>query len=299
MDFQDVKRRVKNIFREEPTTLSRLVLCKLITAVRCFLYTLKYRGLRRLGRERISEFRKTRARKVFVFANGPSLADLDFRKIKCLVESGEYDLITVNSFASKVMFDHDLKPSFGVFVDPSHYREKDDPKYSKQSELDIQAMNDKSVDVLVPYQYYHRTKFLNSIPCCMCSNVYSSNVSDVNKPIGFYDRTAFYSISLAMDIGYDEIYLCGYDNSYFKTYYVDVDNKQYFKNEHFYNKEASDFYLPREKYGPTTHIFFDIYKHFAYLEKINKLSTSKIYNIAKSTYTDAFDRNLDLDVYEK
>lgn len=296
MSFQEVKSKLKRLYREESTSVIRLIFCKLLMQLQAVLYILKYRALVKLGRKRMSDLRRTRASKVFVFANGPSLSDIDFKKIKSLVDKKEYDLITINSFASKVMKDYGIRPTVGVFVDPSHYREKDDPKYSKQSEADILAMNDMDSVALVPYQYYHKTQFKKSIPCCMCSNIYSKNVSDVNRPLGFYGRTAFYALSLSFDLGYESIYICGYDNSYFKTYCVDEDNNQFFKNEHFY--QSSKLYLPSEKYGPTSHIFFDIYQHFKYLEKIRDLSAAKVFNIAKVTYTDAFARDFSLDVYE-
>lgn len=295
-----IKKTLKPYYRDEQTGLFTFLVCRLIVELNTMRYCLQNWKLRRLNKSSIAGLKKTRAKSVFVFANGPSLNDLDFVKVKAHMDTRDYDLITVNSFASKGIDQYGLKPAVAVFGDTMHYRDEDDAQFTEQAADDIRAINEHGVSALVPYHYFKRSRFKESIPYCGVYNVYRNNVDKTHKPLGFYRVTAFYALALALDVGYENVYLCGYDNSYFRTFEVDLNNEKYFDNKHFYEEKQTRLHLPTEKYGPTSHIFYDTYRHFKYLEKINKNSRgeSKLYNIAKTTFTDAFERNFGLDVYK-
>jgi len=298
--IQSLKIKSQSLFREEQTSLFMLMMCRFLTELNCVTYKLKHFGLNKDSKQMLINLKGKGSENVFVFANGPSLGALDFKKIKELTDGGEFDLISVNSFASKGIEKYGLTPIVGFFADPSHYRSVDDPKYSLQSEADIAVMNQRGIPAMVPYHFYRKSKFNSSIPYCGVCNVYRNNISDMTKPMGYYSLTAFYALSLALHLDYKNIYICGFDNSYFRSFAVDENNEKYFENKHFYKTEKSPkLLLPTEKYGPTSHIFYDTYRHFKYLEKISKFGKgeTKIFNIAKTTFTDAFERNFDLDIY--
>ncbi len=287
--------------REEPESLMVLALCKFVLNFRSAAYTLRYWGKRKESRAALHEIGKNRAKNAFVFANGPSIGDLDFEKVKLLLDEGNIDLISVNSFASKGINRFGVIPKFSVFADPSHYRIPGDPKYSLQSENDIASMNEHGVPALVPFRYCSRSKFVKTIPYHGFSNPFSKNVTCIDKPYGVFSITAFNALIAAIYFGYEKIYICGFDNSYFRSFCVDEKNRQFLKDEHFYAGKKDDIrYMDPDKFGPTSHSFYNTYRHFKFLEKIAKHNKEgvQIYNVAKTTYTDAFARDFSLDIYK-
>ena len=298
--IQSLKKKIRPLYRSEQTSLRGLLALRFLTEVNCLYYQIRCRQLKKISVKMLEDLREKKAKNVFVFANGPSLSDVDFAKVKELTESGEFDLITVNSFASKAMRQHGLKPVAGVFADPVYYGERPEHVSEAQFQEDVEIMNQHSVPALTPYRYYGKSRFNTSIPYNGVRNVFSSNVSDMTKPLGYMNLTAFHALSLAIHLKYENIYICGYDNSYFKGYGVDENGEQYFEDRHFYDKNASTKrFLPESEYGPTSYIFYDAYRHFKYLEKIGRHGKAgvNIYNVAKTTYTKAFPRSFDLDIY--
>lgn len=301
MNFTDkLKKKLKPLYREEQTSFVGLFALRLLTELNCLFYQIRYFNLKKVTRGELQKLRSRRAKNVFVFANGPSVSELDLKKVKQLTDSGEFDLITVNSFASKAINQFGLTPTACVFADPVHYGKAGESAQAGQFREDIEAMNEHGVPALVPYRYFNASSFKVSIPYSGVRNVFRKNVEDMTKPLGYFYLTAMHALSLAIDLEYENIYICGYDNSYFKSYGVNEENEKYFEDRHFYDTETScRRYLPRETYGSSSYIFYDTYRHFKYLEKISRHRKEgvSIFNLAKTTYTDAFPRSFDLDIY--
>lgn len=288
------------LFRRESSSLRQLFICKFFVWLNCLVARVRYAHLRGIGSAKLQELSKNRAENVFVFANGPSLNELDFDKIKKLVDQKAFDLVTVNCFASEGICKFEIKPTIAVFGDPDHFIGPNGDEISPQFLKDIDAVNETNIPALVPNHYFSKSRFVNGIPYCSNRNQYGKNVSDIQKPLGFYSVTAFTAISVAIHLGYKNIFLCGYDNSYFREFAVDRENRRILQNRHFYDSaEAAKREMSAEEFGPISNIFLDFSRHFRYLEKISALKPLdvRISNIALTTYTDAFPRNFDLDIY--
>lgn len=293
-------KEAQNSYRKETTSIAKLCAYKLLLVLKSLAYTTMYGKYKKTTVDRLEELKGKKSKNVFIFANGPSVNDLDFKKIKLLIDQGDWDLVTINSFASKAIDDFEIIPTLSIFADPFHYIGSEKTGLTVQAELDIKKINEKEIPAFVPYQFMKHSRFKNSIPFCSVSNVYSKNVSDLTRPLGYYPVTAFYALSLAINLGYKNIYLCGYDNSYFLDFEVSVDNKKYFHDKHFYDLEKTEKrHISNDHFMHTSDVFLNFYRHFKYLEKINKYKPAGvcIKNIAKRTYTDAFDRSFGLDVY--
>src|SRR5690606_12250606 len=96
---------------QEPTSHRELLFCESVYRFNELRNWLFHRRLRKAGEKKIENLRQKRAEKVFVFANGPSLTELDFNKLKNLVDRKEFDLIVVNSFASGAIEQHQIIPT--------------------------------------------------------------------------------------------------------------------------------------------------------------------------------------------
>lgn len=284
---------LRSAYREDVTSLKKLAALKLLFLLKGFFYNVRFHKERKIGRELFRECCKSRKEKAFVFANGPSLGDIDFRKVK-RYQADTYDVITINSFSSKAIDTHGIVPDFCVFGDPFHF--KDDGEICSQALEDITEINDREIVSFVPMHLFSKTRFFNSVPFCSASNPYTKNLSDVFKPLGYYPITAFYALSIAISLGYKEIRVCGFDNSYFLDFSVDANGEKCFVDRHFYDRVPEKRYIDVSWFPKSSHVFLNFSRHFKYLESIGK-SSIPIKNMAKTTYTDAFDRCFDLDTY--
>lgn len=255
------------------------------------IYSAKYRNDLKLTRSYIESVKNTNKNKdVFVFANGPSLKDIDFRKIARMQEKG-HDVIALNSFISKSA--HSLTPDYVVFADKIHFGLKDTE--SDQYAKDMEWCINKNLKVLIPAHYSNLVKTQNKLSFNAFSEIYSSNTSDITKPLGYYPLTALYALSIAKSMGYRKILIAGFDNSYFKDFEVGESSEVIINHKHYYDTENDKTHIKQQNI-PTSEVFFDFYRHFKFIEKITNGSPS-FENISKTTYINTIKRNHSLDIY--
>jgi hypothetical protein len=277
-------------FRNELQSISALILYKAITKILAIGYTIRYwrqllHSHRSLARIR-SEIIRSR-KSAFVFANGPSLSDIDLIKIKQLIDSGGYDLIAINSFLSKSL--DRVLPTFAVFSDNLHF---EPDAVNSQYSQDVAACKRELIRSFVPIQHLNTDDPLQIGFSSFC-DIYSNNTSDLLRPPGYYGLTAFHALRVAKHLGYLNIYICGFDNSYFKDFEVTREGLLVVPHRHYYDQDSN--LEASTMYGSTSEFFFDSYRHFEYLEKICK--GGSFHNIAKTTYINCAPRTLGLDVY--
>ncbi|MHB8056655.1 MAG: 6-hydroxymethylpterin diphosphokinase MptE-like protein [Desulfuromonadaceae bacterium] len=235
-----------------------------------------------------------KGKNAFVLANGPSLSLLDFEKIKNYQSLG-YELITVNSFLSKTV-QQEVTPDYWVLCDDSYFDESKVHNSAYNFYKDIQIANEKHIKTFVPIKYLNRNLIHNSIYYYSATDIFSNNVTDIMKPLGYYSMTAFFALSIASYLGYDNIFICGYDNDYF-TNIISQDDKIYFKDKHFYNEAEEITLRSIEKCGYKNMSDF-MYNSFLQFYFLNKFKNSKITNLNKNSFVDTFRYDHCLDVYK-
>ena len=120
--------------------------------------------------------------------------------------------------------------------------------------------------------------------------------------------TAYKALAIACYLGYSRIYVCGFDNDYFKSITASDSNELYYTDNHFYhtqkdgiNEDGGDstgespYKVNKEIEGNSTGEL--LYLHhflFKHLEKFNKY---EIYNLDKNSLVDAFSKHHNLDIY--
>lgn len=287
----------KSYWVAEPKSTLGIGWYKVLGALLFFAYRLRYQSLLRIGKKEVGKIiseRGTNQKSCFVFANGPSVSDIDFKKIRSLQEEGGYDVLAINSFLSK---SGPLIPDFAIFADHIYFTDNEviadiNSDYCKT----ISYCNRFHIKCFVPAQHVNNSRFVKNIPFCAFSRIYSNRVNNIFTSTGYYPLTALYALSLAVTLQYKEIYVCGFDNSYFLSYAVDDFGNCVLRHVHYYDDEEKANTEVKHIKGGSASIFFDIYRHFYFLEKFGR-QNKNIINIAKTTYTDAFPRRLDLDVY--
>ncbi len=286
-----LKKIYSDSFQHEKRNIVNLVLYRIVILIVWVVYYFKFRKELGLTKKFINEIRidvQEKNKFAFVFANGPSLSQIDLLKIKKYCDEEGGDLIAINSFLSKSA--DVVKPRFAVFADNVHFA-GGESQYSE----DVDTCRSLGIQYFAPVKYLVKGDVLMHGYCSIC-NLDSNSTSDILKPAGYYGVTAFFAISLAKMIGYKAIYICGFDNSYFKDFSVSRDGVMSIHHKHYYDKSSSNTKIS-PSYKNTSQFFFDVYRHFLYLEKICD-DAHQIKNVALDSYLSSIPRCNDLDIYK-
>lgn len=233
-----------------------------------------------------------------VLANGPSVNKLDPKKIQALQIKGKFEVWALNFF---------LLSELSEFIVPDFYCLSDGKFFDSETDIDptlaqkIQEINKKvkelNIPVFIPvHRIGNKNPFSKYFPFNDYEDFPSINVSDITKPRGYVTMTAYKALSIAIYLGYDQIYIAGFDNDYFKKYFVDKDNIIFLKDDHFYDSKGSDTLVKAPQadgrtIGEHLHSIHFLFKH---LEKFKKFN---IINLDPYGLVDCFPKHHNLDVY--
>ncbi len=246
-----------------------------------------------------------RGRQAFVFATGPSLAKLDAAKVAAVKRERGIDVFGINFL---------LGTEFGKIVEPTHYVVSDPAQWTAamaESELahldEAEAARQRSAFAAscretwaalerVKPQLFVPIHELASSPAaygfCDAVDLFSDNVRDITRPLGYRPWTAYKALSIACYLGYDRIYLGGVDNDAFKSLTVDRDNVKRSRYRHFY--DAPDEY---QVFVGTDPIWEDLYYTALTFRSLEGFRRFPIVNLDPDSLVDAFPKAHDLDVY--
>lgn len=184
-----------------------------------FLYRSALTGLRKI-RESKSD------RTALLIANGPSSANLNFKRIKDEIQSGNLEIYLINFSILDEDF-LELNPNYVVLSDEAT---KPDVESLRNKELWDLLSSLKSTQVITPMLWHGKFKQLS------CENFSCLHFVDVSLigwtdncspmyPYGYVPLTAYKALSVASYMGYSEILISGYDNSMFRSISVDSKNR--------------------------------------------------------------------------
>lgn len=286
-----LKKTYSEPFLNETRSISSILIYRMLCWFVAIIYKLK--NFNKLKRTR--EFLKKESEEVkklkkcaFVFANGPSMTDIDLDKISKLCINGNYDLIAINSYLSKSA--NLAKPTYAIFADNKHF---ENPQ--GQFKDDIDKCKELGIKYFSPAKFVFNNEE-NRLAYCSICNIDGDNTNNILEPAGYYGMTAFFALSLAAMIGYEKIYICGFDNSYFLDFEVEKNGEMCINHKHYYDVGKVETKV-KCLYKNSSEFFFDTYRHFKFLEKIY-IKNGNIYNIAKKTYLNTIPVCEALDVYK-
>lgn len=151
----------------------------------------------------------------FILGNGPSLNDVDFSLL-----SNEY-VFTVNYF-SYVENYKSVNSNFHVWADPSFFELREDQKYN-QADLEENYRRISEVNPIcfmpdIAFDYVKRKKLDNILDInyfAMMDSLDSAErrFFDLSKAISSYSCVVQFAISIAVYMGFSEIYLLGCDST--------------------------------------------------------------------------------------
>ena len=106
--------------------------------------------------------------------------------------------------------------------------------------------------------------------------------------------TVYCALSIALYLDFSRIYICGVDNTYFKSVTVDGENRLFFENTHFYDERISKTPVSALDGANMGH-FLDIQQKL--FQDLYRFSGCSITNLDPESLVDAFPKHHKLDVY--
>lgn len=278
-------------------SITKFILYFLYTKWNVFKYYLKYiLPNRNVLKKTIRLKNSKKGKKVFIFGSGPSMNILDPKKISNFVKNESFDVIALNSFLFSD-FSKLITPNYMVFSDPvdfisvpethiNHFR-------STHGQEDKRKAIDQNIPLFIPINFLKQTKenhgkvfYFND-----CGDYFAKKI-DLLKPRPFKTFTGMKAISCGIYMGYDEIYICGFDYDNFKKTIVDKENKVTHEFTHYYESQRKNRIIPLE-YTFGEHLYSCALSFIQH----DKFKNNNIINLNPNSFIDSFPKNKKLDVY--
>lgn len=232
-----------------------------------------------------------KGKSAFVFANGPSLANLSFEKVSKYQNEG-FDVFAVNSFISN---QKNFIPNFYVLSDPAYFRRDIiETALKKRVEADLDLINKHKITCFLPFEFdgkknLEKFYYFNDAECLTFNNF-----SNPLIPRSFFSMTAYKALLISIYLGYDKVYISGFDNDYFLGINNNEENEVSLLDKHFYVKDIDRKLIKSIGFNSIKDVLLDSYWLFYFLSKFSKYN---IVNLDKKGLCDEFSKNHSLDVY--
>ncbi|NKQ39706.1 MAG: hypothetical protein HF967_09635, partial [Methanosarcinales archaeon] len=229
----------------------------------------------------------------FVFANGPSINLLDLKKIEKYQKYG-FDVICVNSYILSDMA-KTVVPNYYVLSDPLSFNISKNAipsDYTSMNKKQIDSLDKLNIPVFIPAQFFNLCKIKHQYIFNDFENRFIGNI-DPTKPRGYVSMTAYKSLAIACYLGYDTIYICGFDSDYFKSICVDENNNIYYIDKHYDDDGVNRRVTPNAGKG----LGNLLWEHHFLFKNMELFSDYNIIHLDKNSLVDAFSKKHNLDVY--
>ena len=264
------------------------------------------------GRVRRKRFSKLLARKgcgagrtAFVLASGPSINKLDPDKIRKMCKDNNGEVLCVNYFINS-----DFAKATGV-----DYWLLSDPRHFDSSLTETVIAHEKANQIVknalfVSEFYADKASQISNLDIIPfndneTSSIFSNNI-DPCFPRTYVTMSAYKALAVAIYLGYDKIYIGGFDNSYIRDLGCDENNNLYRRINQFY--VAQDAYLPPQrdyKMGLAMNenprkrnVAEELLAYSRLFSDLYKFSKFDIVNLDPDSLTDAFSKKHNLDIYK-
>jgi len=252
---------------------------------------------------------KSSNKDVFIFGNGPTLAEA-LNNLNYFIDK---DVLVVNHFAQTEEFAK-IKPKFYVLVDPGFFKagEEIDHNHTKRINTTMDMLVEKTnwnIRLLISWQGYNSKSFMDKIsqnPHILPTPI---NTTKINGFSWFRHRCYKYNLGMpssqtvilpsifcAVNLGYNNIFLLGCENSWIKNIRVNDKNQLCIYDEHFYDNNNETLTLVSEtepyKYTIYTELLSSAKVFYAH-RLINEYAIYrgiKIWNATPGSFIDAYER---------
>ncbi|CAN5919010.1 hypothetical protein BH11MYX2_BH11MYX2_15210 [soil metagenome] len=248
-----------------------------------------------------------RGRSAFLFATGPSMAKLDAAKVARYRRERGFDVIGIN-FLLATPFGRTVEPTHYVVSDPAQWTaaiRENELAHLGEKEAEAQRVAFRTAcettwnelqrlkpELWVPLDQVASTPYEGAMGFCDAMDLFSDNVTDITRPLGYRPWTAYKALSIACYLGYERVYLCGVDNDSFRSLSVDNENVKRSRYRHFYDADGE-----WQDFVSTNPLWEDLYYTALTFRSLEKFKGLPIVNLDPESLVDSFSKHHDLDVY--
>jgi hypothetical protein len=292
-NIQKVIERIKVFFQNYANNSSHTLSSDIKEFIATYVLSLGYYILyilpQRNELKRTQKLKNTKkGKKCFVFANGPSMNLLDVEKIERYQKAG-FEVICVNSYIISDMA-KTVVPDYYVLSDPTYFAPYQDVIDAEKRQ--IARLIELKILVFIPAQFSNRNLFKHNCIFNDFENRFNRNIDPI-KPRGYRTMTAYKALAIACYMGYEKIYICGFDNDYFKALSVDENNYVYYIDKHFYDDEIKYRATP----GVGEGLADILWEHYRLFKDMDLFRQFNIINLNKNGLIDTFSKKPDIDIY--
>jgi len=172
-------------------------------------------------------------REALIIAHGPSTSRLNVEGVARAVEQG-LDVFAINNFYATEL-SSTISPTHMVLSDPGFHPNASPSPVNEEVWNALDAHPE--VQLIAPHSWYpelnvQRTSTLYFNDCGLQG--LTKNISPM-RPKGYVSRTAFVALATAIYMGYDQIFIIGFDNTMHRAFGVDEIGKVRIEgNSHFF-----------------------------------------------------------------
>ena len=234
-------------------------------------------------------------KKVILIGTGKSALILDPRKISEL-KKNNYEVFSLGGFLSTNLSNEIQIDYYLLSDDRTIFPEKYDldEKHKKRLTDTITQINKKNIKLFLPTSTYKKHKFKNKV-FYFNNNAdkFTDNISDITKYYGYSSISGIKALSICIFLGYEKIYMCGFDSNHWNNIKVNSNNEILQINRHFYDEET---YLVNNNAGSVGDLLIKCGNIF---HSYSKFKDYNIINLDPNSLVDIFKKKHNLDIYFK
>jgi hypothetical protein len=185
---------------------------------------------------RIRRYKKSSSGQILVLASGPSLSD-SIQKWNKIKKNRESFVMGINN---QILYEEELGIRFTHYVlaDPFYFEDFDYQSAQKQAGYSerytqeeyekeraeclkvLSILSSRKIECYVPYwaeEFCSKMKLNEFRIFCDRARASSNNLTDPSRTLGIRPLTGYMGIAIANYIGFESIYIAGFDNNTWKT----------------------------------------------------------------------------------
>ena len=260
-----------------------------LCALQSVIYMKSIRKSRKVNRKIHSS---KQGKTALIIAGGPSSGFLDIDQVISEQSNGDLDVFAMNWYSHTKLANFVI-PDFYVLSDPINMPDsKAVYKGRKCQEIWDQIDKWGGINLIVPNFWYKRMQNSNYEVSCYVDErelIGFSKSASICKPRGYCSMTAYKAIAAAEYLGYENIYLIGFDSTSFKSTYIDSENRMF----ESMNNLADDSKTPNVDLSTQFPAgMSDLMHAYAqvFLDARRCFKNKRILNIQPDSYLDAFSK---------
>jgi hypothetical protein len=248
--------------------------------------------------EKLKSLRESKnGKESFVLANGPSVNKLDPEKLLKEKENRDADLFCVNYFPLSKL-SKTVGPEYLVLSDPYSFE-----LGVKKNRMCIDEAEKSVKKIFVPARFANTAKGSTNVDIVEFNDERGAHIFgnsiDPTKPRSYISMTAYKALAISIYLGYERIFICGFDNTYVRMFGCDKNNRIYRTDEHFSEKsypndDEKDMWL-EENVEDVKDVLFTYSRLF---RDLKKFKGNGVVNMDAESLTDAFPKSNEVKVYK-